>query len=216
MWNWKDIMETCSRYLKPGSGKTEAVEKKKHVEPKEISKRKWNNMGKIKVLVISDTHRNVRKINDVMKREKQVDLVLHMGDLEGHGEYIRQVTKCPLEAVRGNCDYDGEFRIDNLIEVGGHMIFMTHGHRYGVDYGLYELEDMARGCGADIAMYGHTHQPYFEKMEDGFVILNPGSLGSPRQNPRRPSYMIMEVDTETGVVKYYQQYLSVPGEGRIF
>lgn len=173
-------------------------------------------MGKIRVLVISDTHRNVRKIDDVMKREKKVDLVLHLGDLEGHGDYIRQVTQCPLEAVRGNCDYDGEFSPDNLIEVGGHMIFMTHGHRYDVDYDLYELEDMARSCGADIAMFGHTHRPYFKQMEDGFVILNPGSLGNPRQSPRRPTYVVMEIDEATGKINYFQEHLKAPGDGHFW
>ncbi|MDO5410373.1 MAG: metallophosphoesterase [Lachnospiraceae bacterium] len=168
-------------------------------------------MSRLKVLVISDTHRNVRKIKDVMKREKKVDLVLHMGDLEGHGEYIREITQCPLEAVRGNCDYDGEWPLETVIQLGGHVIFMTHGHRYGVDYGLYDLEDMARGCGADIAMYGHTHVPYFERQEDGFVILNPGSLGSPRQASRQCAYMVMELDEETDEIEFHQEYLSSPG-----
>lgn len=173
-------------------------------------------MGKLRILVISDTHRNVRKIEDVMKQEEKVDMVLHMGDLEGHGKYIEQVTGCPLEAVRGNCDYDGEYPMENLIEIGAHKIFMTHGHRYGVDYNLYELEDMARGCGADIAMYGHTHCPYFEQQKDGFVILNPGSLGSPRQASGEPAYMIMEIDEETGKVLYHQRYLTRQKRGRFW
>lgn len=164
-------------------------------------------MSKKRILVISDTHRNVRRLKEVMDREKHVDMVLHLGDLEGHGKYVEQVTDCELQAVRGNCDYDGGWPVDTMVEIGGHLIFMTHGHRYSVDYGLYELEDIARSCGADIAMYGHTHCPYFEKQEDGFVILNPGSLGNPRQASREPSYMIMEIDEETGVVKYHQRYL---------
>ncbi len=173
-------------------------------------------MSKKKILVISDTHRNVHKIEEVLKREPQIDLVLHLGDLEGHGEYIEQVTGCPLEAVRGNCDYSTSYPYDSMIELGGHMIFMTHGHRYSVDYDLYELEDMARGCGANIAMYGHTHRPYFEQKEDGFIILNPGSLGSPRQASRAPSYMIMELDEETDEIEFHQEYLNAPGAGRFW
>lgn len=164
-------------------------------------------MSKLRILIISDTHRNVRRLKDVMDREKRVDLVLHLGDLEGHDGFVKQVTGCELQAVRGNCDYDSSWPSDTMVEIGDHMIFMTHGHRYGVDYDLYELEDMARGCGADIAMYGHTHRPYFAQQTDGFTILNPGSLGSPRQNPREPSYMIMEIDEETGKTEYHQRYL---------
>lgn len=164
-------------------------------------------MSFMKVLVISDTHHNARRIEAVMEREGTVDLVLHLGDLQGEGSYIQSIVNCPLQAVRGNCDYDREWPDETLIEVGGHRIFMTHGHRYNVDYDLYELEDMAKGCGADIAMFGHTHYPELVRREDGFVLLNPGSLGSPRQMPRVPSYMIMEIEEENGEVHFHQKYL---------
>lgn len=42
-------------------------------------------------------------------------------------------------------------------------------------------------------MFGHTHKPYLET-KDGVTILNPGSLSYPRQEGRRPSYMIMDID----------------------
>ena len=42
-------------------------------------------------------------------------------------------------------------------------------------------------------MYGHTHRPYL-KTVDGVTILNPGSLGYPRQSSHIPTYMIMNVD----------------------
>lgn len=162
---------------------------------------------KIKVLVISDTHRNARILEDVMNWEKSVDYVLHMGDLESQERYIRELTNCPFQAVQGNCDFGSDWPVETMVEIGGHKIFMTHGHRYQVGYDTYMLEDMARGCGADIAMYGHTHIPHFEKKEDGFVILNPGSLGSPRQPDRKPSYMIMEINRQTGEVMYFQKGL---------
>ena len=224
MWNWGDIIEKCRQLFQTKSEGEEAEnairkawEEAARAEEKKMSMmKKWNNMGKMRILVISDTHRNVRKIEEVMKQEEKVDLVLHMGDLEGHGEYIRQVTGCPLEAVRGNCDYDGQYPVNHVIEVGGHVIFMTHGHCYGVEYDLEELKDMAKGCGADIVMYGHTHKPYFQQMKDDIVILNPGSLGYPRQDPRKSSYMIMEADTDTGEIKYHQRCLKGAEEARFF
>ncbi len=42
-------------------------------------------------------------------------------------------------------------------------------------------------------MFGHTHRPFFLQ-KDGMTILNPGSLSFPRQEGRRGSYMIMEVN----------------------
>ena len=42
-------------------------------------------------------------------------------------------------------------------------------------------------------MFGHTHRPFFEQ-KNGITVLNPGSLSFPRQEGRRGSYMIMEID----------------------
>ena len=57
---------------------------------------------------------------------------------------------------------------------------------------------------ADIVMFGHTHKPYFSQ-KDGLTVLNPGSLSYPRQDGRKPSYMVMEIDEE-GKAHYEQKY----------
>ena len=54
-------------------------------------------------------------------------------------------------------------------------------------------------------MFGHTHRPYFEQDED-ITVLNPGSVSYPRQEGRRGSYMIMEMDEE-GDLKFEQKFL---------
>ena len=41
--------------------------------------------------------------------------------------------------------------------------------------------------------YGHTHRPVVEE-EDGILVINPGSLTFPRQQGRRPSYAVMDVE----------------------
>ena len=58
--------------------------------------------------------------------------------------------------------------------IGGYHIFITHGHGYYVSMGEERLKQEARGRGADIAMYGHTHRPFYEKEKD-LITLNPGS-----------------------------------------
>ena len=42
-------------------------------------------------------------------------------------------------------------------------------------------------------MFGHTHRPYLSQ-EEGLTVLNPGSLSFPRQDGRKPTYMLMEID----------------------
>ena len=55
-------------------------------------------------------------------------------------------------------------------------------------------------------MYGHTHRPFYEK-EEGLITLNPGSLCYPRQPGRKPSYMIMQIDSN-GKLEITQEYLN--------
>ena len=73
--------------------------------------------------------------------------------------------------------------------------FLTHGHFYSVSVGTERLIDEAQDRGVQIAMFGHTHKPYLERRGD-LTVLNPGSLSFPRQEGRRPSYMLMDLDDE--------------------
>ena len=54
-------------------------------------------------------------------------------------------------------------------------------------------EDYLRLTGSDILILGHTHIPY--KIErGGRLMLNPGSVGQPRDGDPRASYLILETD----------------------
>ncbi|MDE6675032.1 MAG: metallophosphoesterase family protein, partial [Acetatifactor sp.] len=62
-----------------------------------------------------------------------------------------------------------------------------------------------RERGVDIVMFGHTNRPYLDEEED-LITLNPGSLSYPRQDGRRPSYIVMELDEE-GKAGFRIEYL---------
>ena len=66
---------------------------------------------------------------------------------------------------------------------------------YGVSFELETIKDEAKARKVDIVMFGHTHKPYLERRGD-LTVLNPGSLSFPRQEGRRPSYMLMDLDDE--------------------
>ena len=65
-----------------------------------------------------------------------------------------------------------------------------------VSLGLECLRTEAVARGFDIAMFGHTHRPFYEN-KNGLILLNPGSLSYPRQENRLPSYAVMNIDDET-------------------
>ncbi len=164
----------------------------------------------MKILVVSDTHRKDDNLKDIIQAETPFDMLIHLGDAEG-SEYAIQSwveDSCRLEMVRGNNDFFSSLEPEIQLELGGHRILLTHGHYYNVSLGVENLyrEALDRKC--DIAMFGHTHRPFLETRRE-VTILNPGSLSYPRQEGRRPSYMILEMD-ESGHIQYHQHYV-VPG-----
>ena len=67
------------------------------------------------------------------------------------------------------------------------------------------IREEGKARGAEIVMFGHTHRPFFED-DNGIIVLNPGSLSFPRQEGRKGSYMILEMDQDGGL-EFSQKYL---------
>lgn len=149
----------------------------------------------MKVLIVSDTHKSHRNLEKVLGENKDIDMLIHLGDVEGAEDYIEALADCPVHMVSGNNDFFSDLPAEEVFMIGGHRVFITHGHYYGIVIGEERLAKAARDRNADVVMYGHTHRPFF-KEEDGLTILNPGSIAYPRQLERRASYMLMEVDEE--------------------
>lgn len=92
-----------------------------------------------------------------------------------------------------------------MLEIAGYKVWVTHGHNYYVSMNHEIIMEEARSRGADIVMYGHTHKPAVEIKED-LIAVNPGSLSYPRQDGRRPSYLVMEVQ-EGKAAEFHIHYL---------
>ena len=161
----------------------------------------------MKILVVSDTHRKDDNLKLVLSEECPLDMLIHLGDAEGSEHFIPDWVnpECRMEMVLGNNDFFSRLGREREIDIAGHKAFITHGHYYGVSMGPEGLVDEAKSRGCDIAMYGHTHRPFLDVI-DGVTVLNPGSLSYPRQEGRRPSYMIIHVDAD-GKMDYQQKYL---------
>ena len=164
----------------------------------------------MKVLIVSDTHRRNGNLQEVIERTAPFDMLIHLGDAEGSEDLItawcmEQNQDCQVHMVLGNNDFFSCLDREKEIAIGPHRAFLTHGHFYSVSVGTERLEEEAGSRGVDIAMFGHTHKPYLET-RNKLTVLNPGSLSFPRQEGRRPSYMIMEAD-DGGNVQYQTCYL---------
>ena len=146
----------------------------------------------MKILLESDTHGKDYYLEEALEIEKP-DFLCHLGDFEGSEVYIRGFTRCPLAMVSGNNDFWTDLNPEVTFELHGFRIFMTHGHYYYAHSGNEQLKSAGRRNKADIVLFGHTHRPTLEIDED-IIVANPGSLTYPRQEIRRPSYMVLYLE----------------------
>lgn len=162
----------------------------------------------MKILIVSDTHRRDDNLKEIIKKTIPLDVLIHLGDAEGseHGISGWVNKDCRLEMVLGNNDFFSALEREKEIYLGTYKVLITHGHYYGVSMGVEVLAEEAKARGCDIAMYGHTHKPFLTKV-NGITILNPGSLSYPRQEGKKPSYMMMELD-ELGKAHYTINYMA--------
>jgi len=154
----------------------------------------------MKVLVISDSHGNWHNVEGVIEQVGEIDMLIHCGDVENDEDYIRALVDCPVHIVSGNCDYGYDLPATDTFMVGNYTVMACHGHSFYVHGSTKYLKEYARENGIDVVMFGHTHRPYIEIDED-VTVLNPGSISYPRQEDRRQTFLIMEID-EMGDAHY--------------
>jgi uncharacterized protein len=152
----------------------------------------------MKIGVVSDTHRMNKFIDKVIPYLKECDLIIHAGDNFIDSKYIHKMTDVGIMAVRGNCDFENvedelEFEIENK------KIFVCHGDKYGVKYGLFQLQRKANDIEADIVIFGHTHTPLI-KEKGNILYINPGSVSLPRGVDYR-SFAILDISYDNMSVK---------------
>ena len=72
----------------------------------------------MKVLIISDTHGKSSCIEQIYDIVGDVDMLIHLGDVEGDEELIHDLFNCEIHMVRGNCDYNAELPIYDEFNIG--------------------------------------------------------------------------------------------------
>jgi len=128
-----------------------------------------------------------------IQKVSPIDMLIHLGDLEGSEGLLESFAPCPVEMVAGNSDYFSVLPREKILLIGRHNVFITHGHSYEVSYGYERLREAARQRGCSCALFGHTHRPAIEE-DENILLMNPGSISQPRQDNGRPSYLILDVD----------------------
>lgn len=164
----------------------------------------------MRYLVVSDNHGDQGILEKLLARyENDVTAVIHCGDseLDYDAPIVQQMT-----IVGGNMDFDGRFPATATLQFDNDRIFVAHGHRLSVNFGLGQLYQAALQNKANLIFYGHTHQLACT-MEDGRLLLNPGSISQPRGEfaALHGTYALVQTSETAVIVDYYnRQLLRVP------
>lgn len=159
----------------------------------------------MKILIVSDTHRHNANFLKVVDKTGPLDMVVHCGDVEGSELVIEQAAGCPVEMVQGNNDFFSELPKEKEFMIGQYKVWLTHGHNYYIAMNSEVIKQEAKLREVDIVMCGHTHKPVVD-IGNSITLINPGSISYPRQENRKPSYIIMEID-RAGEAHYTINYL---------
>ncbi len=167
----------------------------------------------MKLLIASDIHGDIAAARAITSAFAQsgADRLILLGDILYHGprnelpsayapkEVIALLNplKDKLLCVRGNCDTEVDQMVLDfpvladyaLIECDGIRMFLTHGHKFGLD----NPPPLSEG---EVLLCGHTHVVRAQKFGNGNLYLNPGSPSIPKENTPR-GYIIYENRTFT-------------------
>lgn len=156
----------------------------------------WKTLNYKKIAVLGDTHNHVEKLAEIFKRQ-DIQYFLFTGDYYSDALKLSKELGLEFTGVAGNCDIiSGKtgLPLEEYIHMGGKRIYLLHGHQYRVKEGLNVLYYRALELEADIVIFGHTHIPFYEKI-DNILFLNPGSASKPRQGTRG-TYMLLDWEEE--------------------
>lgn len=145
----------------------------------------------MRILVFSDTHGMIDNCISTISRIGAVDMLIHAGDVSSDAEDLQSIfPNIPVKYVCGNCELP-RAPLDVVFDAGGKKFFVTHGHAYNVkgdrEYRL--LTTHAKEIGADIAVFGHTHNALCNN-DGSLILLNPGSVRYGR------TYGVVEIEND--------------------
>lgn len=124
---------------------------------------------------------------------REVDHILHGGDVGRPELLIELQALAPVTAVYGNSDdFDLRAKLPQVaeLELDGMAIVVTHGDQFGSPTPAKLHEAFPR---AEIIIFGHSHRPLLELVDKTVTVMNPGGAGAPRFGVP-PSVGILELE----------------------
>ena len=151
-----------------------------------------------KILVISDSHGQHDLVRFCVGMHMPIDMLIHCGDVEGDLDAVLGKGRdYDLYVVGGNMDRAWHYPEEELIRVGFYNIYVAHGHRHGTKYSNEQILEAGRKKLADVVLCGHSHVPEIVTTEDNILLVNPGSVALPHQDPPRKTCAVLTISEDS-------------------
>lgn len=137
----------------------------------------------MKIGILSDSHDNIWALDEALDAMKDVDTVIHCGDLIAPFiiKRLAAVFAVPVHVVWGNNDGDKRL-LTSFAEEAGNIVI--HGELAeleidGLNIAVNHYPEIARPLAEsgryDLVCYGHDHTAHEEQLGDT-LLLNPGEI----------------------------------------
>ena len=159
--------------------------------------------------LISDTHIPdiVEAIpQQVLEAFKDVDLILHAGDIATVSALDELANIAPVLAARGDDDYQlQDKRIQDVqnLNIEGCNIYVIHASQYWAHSIVKHPEDHDLEKAPDVVVFGHTHREWLENIGD-HLLVNPGSATFPYYQLRLGSVGILSINDSKAEARIIQ------------
>ncbi|MFB6174612.1 MAG: metallophosphoesterase [Candidatus Nanohalobium sp.] len=188
-----------------------------------------SNMPALREVLSELKNRNVEKIlcagdlvgyytrpNEVVEKIREEDITCVKGNhdqgVEGGEFRFNPKARKALRYSKEKLNHENKAFLRELderkrIKLDNQDIFMAHGspRRPVEEYVMPEDADKSSlsyfGEKPDVVMLGHTHKAFSKEVE-GVKIVNPGSVGKPRDKDPRASFAVL--DTESNSVEHFR------------
>lgn len=163
-------------------------------------------------LIFSDSHGGIGSMIEAVKRmlklENKPKGIIFLGDNYKDAQALLvHFPELELTAVAGNCDISSKYLSPEFAEkellLYGRKILILHGHKQFVKNGHENLLSYANFKGADVVLFGHTHERFdksFEVNGRRIFLFNPGSIELPRDSEK--SFGVLTIAERTFILSH--------------
>ncbi len=176
-------------------------------------------------LVFSDVHGNLPALEQVIKKEKDVELYINLGDVVNYGPWSNECVELidSLDClnlignheeyfINGKCDVKNEIvqaffiknyssfeKVELIKKYKNEIFFKDFLLTHNLSNKGYIFKDTRVKLNMN-TIIGHSHQQY-HRSENKFNLINPGSVGQNRQNIEFSNYIIWDTEKNNFIQK---------------